>query len=408
VRIAYIINQYPAGSHTFIRREIRAIEALGETILRYALRPGANSVDPEDREEERRTRYILNGGSEFVRCLCVMLITRPLAMSCALRQTLKLGWRSDRGILRHLIYWAEAAVLACWCSRDDIAHIHAHFGTNSTTVAMLAWRISGIPYSFTVHGPEEFDKALFIGLAEKIRHCTFVVAISSFGRSQLFRYTDQKHWTKVNVVHCGLEPTLFEASAPATNSRRFICIGRMSEQKGHLILIEAAQRLALRGEDFEIVLCGDGEMRPSIEAMVRRYNLESKIRILGWIDSARIREEISKARALVLPSFAEGLPVVIMETMALGRPVVSTFIAGIPELVIPGENGWLAPAGDVEAFEEAMQACLDSNAEALVQMGKAARKRALLRHNVNTEASKLASLFQAAIRQRKAPKPYRG
>jgi colanic acid/amylovoran biosynthesis glycosyltransferase len=408
VRIAYIINQYPAGSHTFIRREIRAIEALGETILRYALRPGANSVDPEDREEEKQTRYILNDGSEFVRCLCIMLFTRPFAMTCALGQTLKLGWRSDRGILRHLIYWAEAAVLACWCGRDDIDHIHAHFGTNSTTVAMLAWRISGIPYSFTVHGPEEFDKALFIGLAEKIRYCAFVVAISSFGRSQLFRYTDQKHWTKVKVVHCGLEPTLFEASAPATNSRRFICIGRMSEQKGHLILIEAAQRLALRSEDFEIVLCGDGEMRPGIEAMVRRYNLESKIRILGWIDSARIREEISKARALVLPSFAEGLPVVIMETMALGRPVISTFIAGIPELVIPGENGWLAPAGDVEAFEEAMQACLDSNAEALAQMGKAARKRALSRHNVNTEASKLASLFQAAIRQRKVPKPYRG
>jgi glycosyltransferase involved in cell wall biosynthesis len=323
-------------------------------------------------------------------------------MSCALAQTLKLGWRSERGILRHLIYWAEAAVLACWCGRDDINHIHAHFGTNSTTVAMLAWRICGIPYSFTVHGPEEFDKALFIGLAEKIRHSAFVVAISSFGRSQLFRYTNQKHWTKVKVVHCGVEPTLFEtASAPATNSRRFVCIGRLSEQKGHFILIEAAQRLALRGEDFEIVLCGDGEMRLSIEAMVRRYNLEPKIRILGWIDSARIREEIAKARALVLPSFAEGLPVVIMETMALGRPAISTFVAGIPELVIPNENGWLVPAGDVEALEEAMQACLDSSAEKLAKMGEAARKRALLCHNVNTEAAKLASLFIIASGQRK-------
>ncbi len=409
MRIGYIINQYPAGSHTFIRREIRAIEALGETIFRFALRHGANSMDVEDREEEKRTRYILSSGPELVRCVFIMLFTRPIAMGRALAQTLQLGWSSDRGTLLHLIYLAEAAVLACWCRRNDIDHIHAHFGTNSTTVAMLAWRISGIPYSFTVHGPEEFDKAPLIGLAEKIQYCAFVVAISSFGRSQLFRYTDPRHWTKVKVVHCGVEPAIFEAaSALVANSRRFVCIGRLSEQKGHLILIEAAQRLAARGQVFEIILCGDGEMRPCIEATVRNYNLEPKIRILGWIDGARIREEIANARALVLPSFAEGLPVVIMESMALRRPVISTFVAGIPELVIPGENGWLVPAGDVEALEDAMQACLDSNAATLNHMGKAAQTRAQLRHNVNTEAAKLASLFQAAIRERLVRESYAG
>jgi glycosyltransferase involved in cell wall biosynthesis len=232
-------------------------------------------------------------------------------------------------------------------------------------------------------------------LAEKIRHCAFVVAISSYGLSQLYRCVEQKYWTKVKVVHCGIEPTVFDAAkSPATNARRFVCVGRLSQQKGHLILVEAAQRLALRGEDFELVLCGDGEMRTDIEALIRHYNLEAKIRILGWVDGPRVREEISNARALVLPSFAEGLPVAIMEAMALRRPVISTFVAGIPELVISGENGWLVPAGDIEGLVEAMQACLDANAETLARMGKAAQKRVLLRHNVNTEAGKLAGLFE--------------
>jgi glycosyltransferase involved in cell wall biosynthesis len=375
---------------------------LGETVVRYALRPGINLVDSEDKEEERRTRYILNAGAgELIHCSAAMILTRPLAMYHALREAIKIGWRSDRGILRHLIYLAEAAVLACWCRQDGIDHIHAHFGTNSAAIAMLARRISGIPYSFTVHGPEEFDKAPLIGLAEKIRHSAFVIAISSYGLSQLYRCVEQKYWTKVKVVHCGIEPTVFDAAKNrATNAPRFVCVGRLNQQKGHLILVEAAQRLALRGEDFELVLCGDGEMRTDIEALIRHYNLEAKIRILGWVDGPRVREEISNARALVLPSFAEGLPVAIMEAMALRRPVISTFVAGIPELVISGENGWLVPAGDIEALVEAMQACLDANAETLTRMGKAAQKRALLRHNVNTEAGKLACLFEAAVLER--------
>lgn len=401
MRIAYFTNQYPAASHTFIRREIRAVEALGETVFRYALRPGKNLVDSEDTEEERRTRFILSAGAgEIMRCSAVMLLTRPLVVYQALRLTIQIGWRSDRGILRHLVYVAEAAMLAFWCRQESIQHVHAHFGTNSAAIAMLAWRISGIPYSFTVHGPEEFDKASFIGLAEKIRHSAFVVAISSYGRSQLYRCVEPQYWRKVKVVHCGIDPADFDAAQnPTTFARRFVCVGRLSPQKGHLILVEATRQLALRGEDFELVLCGDGEMRADIEALIRRYDLQTKIRILGWVDGLRVREEISKARALVLSSFAEGLPVVIIEAMALRRPIISTFVAGIPELVNSGENGWLVPAGDVEALVDAMQACLDANPEALAGMGKVAQERALLRHNVNTEAVKLVSLFQASTRE---------
>jgi colanic acid/amylovoran biosynthesis glycosyltransferase len=396
MRVAYFTNQYPAVSHTFIRREIRAIEALGAEVFRYAVRPGAKLVDPEDKKEEKKTRYILAvGAGRIIGCVVFMLLTRPLAMGRAIVQTFKIGWHSERGILRHFVYVAEAAVLAYWCRSDAIQHIHVHFGTNPAAIAMLASRLSGIPYSFTVHGPEEFDKQSFIGLAEKIRHSAFVVAVSSFGRSQLYRCVEHKHWSKVHVVHCGLEPATFAAAKSLTAAPRcFVFVGRLCEQKGGLLLIEAAHRLSTRQCDFELVLAGDGDMRADIDALVKSYDLQAKVRITGWIDAGQVQDEILAARALVLPSFAEGLPVVIMEAMALKRPIISTYVAGIPELVQAGEHGWLVPAGDVDALVDAMQDCLDTSVETLVTMGEASQKRALTRHSVDVEVVKLMKLFE--------------
>jgi glycosyltransferase involved in cell wall biosynthesis len=260
---------------------------------------------------------------------------------------------------------------------------------------MLVHTLGGPKWSFTVHGPEEFDKPHFIGLAEKIRQCAFVVAISSYGRSQLYRLVHHQHWPKVQVVHCGFEPALDEVfSKNGATSRRFVCVGRLCEQKGQLLLLEAARRLAIQGAQFELVLAGDGEMRSDVEAFIADHSLQSTVRLKGWISGAQVRDEIMAARALVLPSFAEGLPVVIMEAMILRRPVITTFVAGIPELVNAGEHGWLVPAGDVDALVEAMQACLDMPDEKLTVMGNAGRERVLLFHDVDKEASKLVRQFQ--------------
>jgi colanic acid/amylovoran biosynthesis glycosyltransferase len=395
VRVAYFTNQYPAVSHTFIRREIRALEALGLSVSRYAVRPGGNLVDLEDKKEEKLTRYIIAMGPvEITCCLVYSILTRPLAVCRAIGQAFRIGWRSDRGMLLHLVYLVEAALLACWCRRDEIQILHAHFGTNPAAVAMLASRLSGIPYSFTTHGPEEFDKPSFIGLAEKIRHCAFVVAICSYGRSQLYRWVEYKQWEKVKLVHCGLEPAAFAAAKIPSVLPRLVFVGRLSEQKGGLLLIEAAKQLASEREDFELVLAGDGDMRAEIEALIKSYNLQARVRITGWIDALQVQEEILAARALVLPSFAEGLPVVIMEAMALKRPIISTFVAGIPELVRTGEHGWLVPAGDVKALVDAMLECLNTPVDTLERMGEAGHKRVLLHHNVELEAAKLVKLFE--------------
>jgi glycosyltransferase involved in cell wall biosynthesis len=305
--------------------------------------------------------------------------------------------RAERPLTVHLAYLIEACCVETWLRESDIRHLHAHFGTNSAEVAMLARVLGGPPWSFTVHGPEEFDKGPSIGLAQKLRHCEFVVAISSYGRSQLYRFVTHQQWRKVRVVHCGLEPAFRAVPLkPVPAARRLVCVGRLCEQKGQLLLVKAAWQLAKQGTDFELVLAGDGELRAEIEAMIVRLNLESKIRITGWINSEQVRDEILAARGLVLPSFAEGLPVVIMEAMALRRPIISTFIAGIPELVQPGEHGWLVPAGDVQALVEAMRACLDAPTDVLTRLGDAARERVLARHDVDIEAAKLVKLFQVA------------
>ena len=177
-------------------------------------------------------------------------------------------------------------------------------------------------------------------------------------------------------------------------ARRLLCIGRLSEEKGQLLLLQAAARLAAEGMQFELVLAGDGELRAEIEAAISRHKLDGRVRVTGWISGERVREEILAACALVLPSFSEGLPVVIMEAMALRRPVIATFVGGIPELVSPGEHGWLVPPGDVEALGGAMRACIDASVQTLARMGETARERVLERHDVEREVGKLTALFQ--------------
>ena len=303
--------------------------------------------------------------------------------------------KSDRSVAVHVAYLLEAAVVAAWCRRDRIDHLHVHFGTNSAMVGMLVNRLTGIPWSFTAHGPEEFDRPLGIALSEKIRSANFVVAISSFGRSQLWRWSDYAQWKKIHVVHCGLDAAFMDgATKPIPMRPRLVCVGRLCEQKGQLLLVEAAHILKAKGIAFEIVFAGDGPMRGDIEAAITKAGLDDCISITGWISGQRVREEIEKARALVLPSFAEGLPVVIMEAMALGRPVVSTMVAGIPELVTPGETGWLVPAGDVAALAQAIIEVLSLAPDALAAMGSKARSRVLERHNATTEAAKLKLLFE--------------
>ncbi|SDJ64663.1 MULTISPECIES: glycosyltransferase [Bradyrhizobium] len=397
MRIGYLINRYPAVSHSFIRREILALERQGHEVLRISVRGWNEAIQGKEDELERtRTRYVLQGGPvPLLFAFMHVVLTRPLQFLEALKLTWRVSRRSDRSLALHMIYLLEACQVALWLQAEKIEHLHAHFGTNSAEVAMLAHELGGPKWSFTAHGPEEFDKPEFVALPEKIRRAAFVAGVSSFGRSQLFRNTAHQDWQKVKVVHCGIEPAFYQTASEQPGSPiRLVCVGRLCEQKGQLLLIDAALQLRERGTNFELVLAGDGEMREELEAVISSYNLKDMVRITGWISSDQVRDELLAARALVLPSFAEGLPVVIMEAMALKRPVISTYVAGIPELIEPGQHGWLVPAGDVETLASAIQSCLDSSPESIALMGEAAHSRVLERHHVDQEAGKLIELFR--------------
>lgn len=395
--VAYLTNQYPKVSHSFIRREILALEAQGVTIRRYSIRPCPDQlIDPDDLEELEKTRVLLSVGVlGLVVGLIGVMVSRPIAFVKALGLAIKIGWQSDRGLWRHFIYLAEASVLLFWFGIAEVDHIHAHFGTNPAAVAMLCHALGGPSYSFTVHGPDEFDQPQTLHLDTKIAHAAFVVAVSSFGKSQLYRWSNPEHWPKIHIIHCGLDRLfLHQPRMMLPETPHIVCIGRLCPAKGQLLLIEAVSQLIADGMNLKLTLVGDGESRVALEAAIAATQLEDVITITGWVSSSRIRDYLLGAKVKVLPSFAEGLPVVLMEALALGRPVISTYIAGIPELVEPN-NGWLIPAGSIPALKEAIRVSLATSTAQLQEMGQAGAERVKTDYNIETETVKLSQLLTA-------------
>jgi colanic acid/amylovoran biosynthesis glycosyltransferase len=297
-------------------------------------------------------------------------------------------------VVRRAAYLAEAAVLARQLRAQRIDHLHAHFGTNPAMVARIAGRLSDIPYSFTVHGPDEFDAPVALGLRRKVADSAFCVAISSYGRSQLMRWSAFADWSKIEVVRCGVDDSfLYERDQSALpDVPHLSAVARLSGQKGIPLLIKAAAKLVAVGKNFRLTLVGDGEMRAETEAMIHQLDLQDVVTITGWASSDQVIDHLVGSRAMVLPSFAEGLPVVIMEALALGRPVIVTAIAGTPELV-DEQCGWLIPAGSIEALVEAMAAVIEAPTDRLAAMGRIGRGRVLAQHDARNNGRQLNALF---------------
>ena len=386
---------YPKVSHSFVRREIAALEEMGISVDRFSIRSCASElVDSADISELEKTKIVLDT-SKLVLLLSLLqvLISRPIRFLKAFKLTCQIGWGSDRGLLRNLMYLAEACLLLKWFKEEDISHLHAHFGINPAAVAMLCHALGGPTYSFTVHGPKEFDSATGLAMSEKIKRAKFVVAISSFGKSQLYRWCDRSDWSKIHVVHCGLDKMFLNAPyQPIPDQQQLVCVGRLCEQKGQLLLVEAAGKLAQEGLDFKLVLVGDGPLRKEIEALAIQLDIKDKVEITGWASNSEVQTHLLASKAMVLPSFAEGLPVVIMEALALGRPVLSTYVAGIPELVQP-DCGWLVSAGSVDDLTAKMRTVLQLPIDELEKMGQVGIKRVAQYHDVKQEALKLGHLL---------------
>lgn len=395
MKFGYLMNSYPMTSTTFIRTEIEALESLQLPIRRYAVRRWDQTlVDPRDIEESAKTQYLLSGNlRRLVLYPLLELVTNFRGVVRALGPWLRQFHTSDSTAVKHVAYLLEAMVLRRCTKRDGVGHLHVHFSTNSAAVAMLAKLLGGPSYSFTVHGPDEFLDLTSGSLQTKMQNAEFVVAISNYCRAQLVCLSNSGFWQKIHVVRCGIRLDDFNVeNVPDAGNQTLVCIGRLCVQKGQLLLPPIAAALRDEFPALRFVLIGDGPTRQLLERSIAENGVEKMIELRGWQSGDAVRQALQDARALLLPTFAEGLPVVIMEALALGRPVISTYIAGIPELLDAG-CGWIVPSGSEVHLRDAIRDCLKANSSDLATLRAEGRKRIEAQHDVRRNAGRLRELF---------------
>lgn len=357
--IGYLVSQYPAPSHTFIRREVSALRAAGVPIATYSIqRPPAGLTGELDRAAAESTFVVLGASpAAYAGAHLTAIVTRPLRYL----STLALAWRHRvpglRAALWSLFHFAESVLLARRLQRDGVTHLHNHFANSGATVGLLASHFARLPWSLTLHGISEFDYPAGLLLADKIGRARFVACVSRFGMAQAMRLTAPALWDRFALVRCGIDP----ATLPTPASRepgdvlRLIAVGRLSPEKGQAGLIEALGLLRERGVAVTLTLVGDGPEEAMLRAAVAAAGLGEVVTFAGRLDERATLAAIARADLLILSSFMEGLPVVLMEAMALGVPVVATRVAGIPELVRDGETGLLFDPADWAGLADAIE-----------------------------------------------------
>ncbi|MEO0400384.1 MAG: glycosyltransferase family 4 protein [Pseudomonadota bacterium] len=396
-KIAYVMNTYPITSTTFITGEIRALEALGINVLRFASKPwDVDLTSDVDKTEKTKTKYLLY--RNFIPLLLTLIATAlrsPRSLCAAVWETFRLTREAQKSIIHHIGYFLQALYLAKECRQNQIDHLHAHFGTNATSICLIASHVAEITYSFTVHGPDEFDTVSPAEYRRKVARAEKVFAISHYCRGVLMRKVGFEARDKLEIVRCGVDLEAFAAAAApasASDSNIFTCVGRLCPQKAQVLILEALELLLAKGIDAKIVFIGDGELRDAVESQIQAHGLSNNVELRGWQNPDQIRDAIRQSRAFLLPSLAEGLPVSIMEAYAMGKPVISTYIAGIPELV-DDKAGWIIPSGNSADIANAMAACLSTSLSNLGSMGETGQTRVRERHDIQKQARRIKQLL---------------
>jgi glycosyltransferase involved in cell wall biosynthesis len=404
VRIAYFCSAYPAISHTFILREVEALRRLGIQIATFSIRRTAADqlLAENDRAAAATTTTILPFRRRQLGAHLRLLLRSPGTYLSTLKGALCLAPPGVRGGLWQLFYFAEAVVLWNECRKQGIRHIHVHLANAAADIALLAARIGSAlepakpwSWSFTMHGPTEFHDLRHFRLAEKVESAGFVVCISDFARSQLMSVTDPGRWDRLHVVHVGIPVDQFTRAAERNGHGRtpvVLYIGRLVPEKGQTILLEAVARLTGRGIDVQLQLAGDGELRAELERTAARLEIADRVSFLGAVGQEELRELYEEAAVFCLPSFAEGVPVVLMEAMAMGLPVVTTRIAGIPELVEHERSGILVAPGRTDELTDSLAGLLEEP-ELRLNLGANGRRAVAAGFDSEDSASRLRALF---------------
>jgi len=386
-RIAYLVSDYDAPSHTFVRREVAALRAAGIEILPFSVRRG-------DADSSAATALLGRSPFDYIAAVGWALASRPRRLvsgwSLALRHRAP-GWK---GLLWAQFHFVEAMLLARLLGAAQATRLHSHFANSGATVGMIAAHVAQLPWSLTLHGISETDYPAGLLLAEKLERASFVACASYFMRAQAMRRVAPRHWSKMTVIRCGVDiaalplPAAHSDSGPA----RLVCVGRLSPEKGLFGLLDALASLAAAGSQFELVIVGDGPLHASIRTRVNELELGTRIRFAGGLPEAATLAEIARADILVLPSLMEGLPVVLIEALALGRPVIASRVAGIPELIDEGVSGFMFAPSDWRDLAAVLQRLLAARGD-WPAMGEAGRRRVADEFRADHAAGLLTRLF---------------
>ena len=399
-RIAYLTSQYPATSHTFIRREIAAVRDLGLSVETFSVRPPVEDElrAEQDRFEAEATYTLLSRPKrDFLVAHIRQIISHPASYTRTFLLALSHRAPGLRAALLAIAHFGESILLADELQRRTIGHLHNHFANSAATVGFLASRHAKIKWSFTIHGISEFDYPAGLNLPAKVAAANFVACVSYFGRAQAARVVDTRHWPKLAIVRCGLELDRLPVPAREAGSEvRMIFVGRLAAEKGIPGLLEAMCSMK-SGVHSKLVILGDGPLRADLEKERDALGLADRVEFLGRLTEAETLAEIAASDLLVLPSFMEGLPIVLMEALALGVPVIASRVAGIPELVEDGRTGLLFSASDWSELAAALDR-LVSDRKLRRLFAKNGPVRIAEEFDVRNSAIRLRDLFQSAAR----------
>ncbi len=403
-RIAYLAGRYPAVSHTFILREVAALRALGVDVDTYSIwRSGESELlGPEERAEAERTFSLLPlRPATVLRAHAEALVRRPGAYVRMLAEAFRLAPSTPRGLMLAASWFVEAAVLWRRCRGRGTTLVHAHLNGTAPSLALLACLLGGEgwTYSMSVHGPTEFYDVHGEALAEKASRAEFVVCISDFARSQLMTLVGLERWPRLHVVHCGVDVGVFRpAERPPDGELDVLCVGRLVRVKGQAVLIDAVAELRRRGVAVRATLVGDGPEREALERRAAGLGLANAVTFTGSLGQPEVRREYERAGAFCLPSFAEGIPVVLMEAMAMEIPVVTTTVAGIGELVEDGVSGLLVRPSRDDQLVDALER-LATDPALRERLGRAGREKVEAEFEIGRSARMLAPLFAGVGRR---------
>ncbi len=400
-KISYLISRYPAISHTFILREVLHLKSMGLELITASINKtnrNDEKLTQEEVEEKKLTYYVkADGLIGAIKSKTALVFRSPLKLFKTFFYAIKTAGPNLKMQLYHQLYLIEAIMVAEWMHKNSSNNLHVHFASEVATVGMFVKKLNDCHLSITAHGPDEFYNADKYLLGEKINSADKIFCISDFARSQLMKLSEYDQWGKFCVTRLGVNVDAFKPSTGSTNqSPNILSVGRLCPAKAQHILIEAAAILAKAGLDFTVTFVGDGPDRSSLEELCKSLSLNEIITFTGSVNHDEVKGFYDKCDIFCLPSFAEGIPIVLMEAMSKEIPCVTSRITGIPELIDSGVDGFLTAPSNAEELARALQKLIENNA-LRVETGKAARTKVIEKYHLENNMSYFGEKLEEAV-----------